>query len=126
MRAAAWVTVVLLAGCGPGPTSAASCAGPTASVSPRTAAAGDEVRVAGRYFTDGCRDTGQGGRDAAEQDVPVVLEQGGATWRLGSADATPDGFDLRVTVTVPAGVRPGPAHVRVGGARPVRVTLVDR
>ena len=124
-RAAALVTLVLLAGCGSDDGSAA-CAAPETTVSPGRVAVGDDLLVTGRHFAEGCYDTGQGGRQRASQDVPVVLEQDGRTWRLGSADAAEDTFELVARVRVPDGVQPGRARVRVGPARPVRVTLAAR
>jgi len=134
-HAAVLVALVLLTGCAPGESSAA-CAGPSAVVSPGTAAVADDLLVTGSGFGDGpCNDTGQVGwrerwqarkEPKALRDLPVTLEQDGRTWQLGQVDAAEDTYDLRLTVRVPEGVQPGRARIRVGPASPVRVALVDR
>ena len=70
-----------------------------------------------------CNDTGQG-RDVAEQDVPVTLEQEGRQWDLGSFDAAEDSYALRLTVAVPVDAQPGKAELSVGSAPPAQLSIV--
>jgi len=81
--------------------------------------AGSTVTVSGRYFANGCDDTGGGpagplpGCSAAgpppaapAQDVGLDLEVGGRVVRLGTADAD-QGYAVRWTVTLPPEVGAG-------------------
>ena len=137
----------LAAGLLPPAPAAASCAGPQhlevdtgarrsapstpAAPSPVVVPAAGEVEVSGVGFADGCDDTGgglgcQGPPPVVPmRDVDLVLEQGGSTWTLGTADAAgpQEGFAVGWRVRLPADVAPGPAVLRARTAE--REVLVE-
>jgi hypothetical protein len=142
MRPAALLVAALLAAAlapFPGSPAAASCAGSVLSIAgptdPPELQPGDALTVDGRFFVDGCDDTG--GQDTffgCEEehetvtpmtDVDLVLRQRGREWPLGTADATRDG-DLSWEVRVPAGLRPGRASLVADGAQDLRVRILLR
>jgi hypothetical protein len=87
---------------------------------------GEAVTVSGRWFHEGCDDTGQGSgctapvpsEESPLRDVDLVLEQGGSSWELGTADAASREEQYAVTwqVRVPDGAQPGSATLRAGTA----------
>lgn len=123
-----------LLGLVPLPAAQASCVGPVFAVGdavddarpPRDGvlpAPGADVTVSGVWFRSGCDDTGQGAgcsapasTEAPMRDVDLVLEQGDASWTLGTQDAASRGDRYAITWTaqVPTGARPGPAVLRAG------------
>ncbi len=110
------VVLLAAAGCGSsGGAPQASCAGPQVSVSPATAAPGDEVRVRGRFFLTDCYDTGQTGTPPPSQDLAVAFRAGERTVPLATLDAAPDGT-IDTTVRVPDDAPPGAAQIAVGSA----------
>lgn len=97
----------------------ASCAGPTVEVQPNTVQPGDEVRVRGQYFIDGCDDVGGGNACGApvarEEEEPMrgvrfELRREGETIDAVQVDADAQG-DLEATLNVPADSTPGRYHV---------------
>ncbi|GAA4964968.1 hypothetical protein [Kineococcus glutinatus] len=81
-------------------------------------AAAGEIEVSGVGFAEGCDDTGGGlGCEGPPPVVPMrgvdlVLEQDGATWTLGTADAAGgEGYAIGWRVRFPQGVA-GPAVLR--------------
>ena len=122
----------------------ASCTGPLLGVGPavdQTAAPrpvvvmGAHVTVSGRGLFSGCDDTGQGagcGAPESEQvplsDVDLVLEQGGRTTRLGTADASgpEQGYAVTWRTVVPPTATPGPAVLHAGDAELVVELRAER
>lgn len=114
----------------------ASCAAPTLRVDAQAqpvVARGVAVTVHGRYFVNGCNDTGTGsgsgcsGRPKPEpvtprKEVALSIRQGARTWALGTADADRQG---RVTwiITTPADLRPGQAVLLADSADQLRVLV---
>jgi hypothetical protein len=123
VRGAAAVVLVLTAAtaCGDGDSSgarpgvAASCAAPEIQLSRPTAAPGEEIRVAGRWFVADCYDTGQPGSPPPSTDLPVTFTGAGGAEALSRVDAGADG-SVRLTVTVPDDAAAGPARITVGSA----------
>lgn len=106
-----------------GPASAV-CAAPEVTVAPATAAPGSEVDVAGRYFVDGCNDTGDVPDPPASTGIRVVVDQAGESWRLATVDANDDDeHTVWVRVRLPEALAPGPATLRVERAVPVPLTV---
>lgn len=123
-----------LLGLVPLPAARASCAGPVLAVGEAVADAGSpargvlpgpgaDVTVSGAWFHTGCDDTGQGAgcsapesTEAPMRDVDLVLEQGDASWTLGTQDAASreERYAVSWTGQVPLDVRPGPAVLRAG------------
>ena len=104
-----------------------SCAAPEVTVTQPAVAPGDTVRVDGRFFTEGCNDTG--GSDCppspVRRDLPVVLTPaGGRPVELTRVDATGELGEVRVTVTLRAELAAGRAVLSVGDAPPVPVRVV--
>ena len=95
---------------------AASCAGPLVTVSPTSAAAGDDVHVRGRWFAADCYDTGQTGTPPPLTGLELEVMQDGSAWTLArDLDATGEKYELEVTVRLPTELKAGPAVVRVVG-----------
>ncbi|HSX67466.1 hypothetical protein [Nocardioides sp.] len=107
---------------------AADCAAPMLDVTPstelpRTA----EVTVTGRYFKDGCQDTGvctgylgcqrcdYGPEPKPQQDLTLKLRQDGRTWALATTDADDSG-KASWTFRLPPGVDEGPARLTIDSA----------
>ena len=89
-------------------------------------APGQSLTVDGTYFFVGCDDEGGGSgcsgprteRVKADRDVPLVLEQGGRSWTLGTADADDsDSYVTRWEVTLPADLQPGAATLTARSAK---------
>jgi hypothetical protein len=146
MRPAALLVAALLVAAlapVPGSPAAASCAGPVLGIAgpaePPELPPGDELTVTGRFFVDGCDDTG--GQDAVlgcdedhQEDhevvtrmthVDLVLRQRGREWPLGTADATRGG-DISWEVRVPDGLRPGRARLVAGSSQVLMVVVPPR
>jgi hypothetical protein len=116
----------LLAGCtGPGNGGAeASCAAPAVAVSPFLVEDGGTVRVSGRYFMDGCADTGDSPPVHPLRDLAVTLTPaGGQPREIGRVDAAGEFAMFDVPLLIPVGTAPGQATVSVGTAAPVPVTV---
>jgi len=132
-----------LLGLVPLPAAQASCVGPVFAVGdavddarpPQVGvlpAPGGDVTVSGVWFHTGCDDTGQGAgcsapasTEAPMRDVDLVLQQGDASWILGTQNAASraDRYAITWTTQVPTGVRPGPATLRAGLSQlPVEIT----
>jgi hypothetical protein len=99
---------------------AASCVGPAVTAAPTVARSGRPVHLTGSWFHTGCADVVENGVPVETQapltGLVVRLEQAGSTWVLARevSAATADGLlDLRVTL--PTGLRTGPATLRVAG-----------
>jgi hypothetical protein len=134
MRPVALLVALLLAAAVaplPGSPAEASCAGPQLTLTGVTGQAahlpvvrpGAAVTVEGRYFVDGCDDTGgqATGPGCAHQDRPqdrvtpmthveLVMRQHGREWSLGAADATTHGR-ISWNVWIPAGIEAGRARL---------------
>ena len=132
------VLALLLAGLSLVPTGGASgsCAGPMLSTrslgeGPPTLYVGGLTEVTGRWFVDGCDDTGGqsafgcGAPEPLEEerplrDVELRLVQGHRSWVLGKADAgtAEEGRLGQVSWTfrVPMTAKDGPATLRAGDA----------
>ncbi len=131
------LAVLLLGVAAPLGSAHGSCAGPELSVAAQkgrasTLRAGLPVEVRGRYFVEGCDDTGSSsvlgcsGPEESEEvpmtDVRLTLVQGDKKWELGSADAgtgkdTADRGHTTWSFRVPVDARPGPAVLVAGTAR---------
>jgi hypothetical protein len=112
------------------PKAAASCAGPRVDLSPGPPfVAGQAIALHGRYFVDGCNDTGGGssvlGCTTTERpepvppmrDIEIAVVQGGDRTHLATVDASgpDDGLGVfRTTVRLPRTLHPGPAVLHVG------------
>jgi hypothetical protein len=119
------VTALLLAGCDGTPSAGASCAGPVITVTPSRFAAGDEVRLEGKWLFDDCYDTGQRGTPPATRDVEFRLVPSGdpgRTFLLTTTDAARDGT-VDTEVRIPDDVPPGPARVEVPHCLPTPVVV---
>jgi hypothetical protein len=131
MRPAVLLVTLLLAAAVapfPGSPAQASCVGPQLSITGQRARLPEvrpaiAVTVDGRYFVNGCDDTGgqATGFGCAHRTRPqdrvtpmahveLVLRQHGREWRLGTAEATSDGR-ISWDVRVPVGVEPGRARL---------------
>ena len=125
--------LAVLLGGWPVPAATAGCAGPQLAVgqrvepepAPTAVTIGQVVTVTGEWFHTGCDDTGQGagcGAPPSEQEpmrgVSLVLEQGGTTVPLGTADAgdRSDRYRVDWQAQVPSDLQPGPATLQAGGA----------
>ena len=135
LRAVAGTCVLAgLLGTWPVHGAAASCTAPTLAVgappehgpepAPAVVVLGSRPTVTGDGFMTGCDDTGQGSgcrAPASEQepmrDVALVLEQGGVSVVLATADAGQDDVHgILWHVRVPTRFRPGPATLSAAGA----------
>lgn len=123
-----------LLGLVPVPAAQASCVGPVFAVgetvdgaappdSDVLPAPGGDLTVSGVWFHTGCDDTGQGSgcsapasTEAPMRNVDLVLEQGDASWLLGTQDAASrqDRYAITWIAQVPPGAQPGPATLRAG------------
>jgi hypothetical protein len=122
--AAAIAASLLLTGCGDS-GAAAGCVGPQVEATPATLAAGDEVRVTGRWFFDDCYDTGQPGTPPATQDVELRLVTGGdpaQTFVLATVDADGEGR-IDTAITLPDDVPAGPARIGPGYGQAADVVI---
>ncbi|WP_337063283.1 hypothetical protein [Kineococcus sp. G2] len=83
--------------------------------------------MSGRWFHEGCDDTGAAGAGCAGptttsqspmEDVDLVLTQGEASWTLGTADAAgrAEQYAVGWQVRLPEDVAPGPAVLSAAGA----------
>jgi len=125
----------------PAAPAAASCVGPQLvigtdpeaaslgggeSPAPVTVAGDGLLQVAGQWFRNGCDDTSSGGAGCAGpsassespmREVDLVLEQGGSSWTLGTADAAGrgEGYAIAWQVELPPEVVAGPAVVSAAG-----------
>ena len=109
---------------------AASCVGPTLHIDgapvgdnqatePPTIVLPDPFVVVGKWFHDGCDDTGGSSDEVASTDVELTLEQNGRVWSLGTADAGSRDSSYSITWTVespPSDLAPMPATLRAGTA----------
>ena len=131
------LAVLLLGVAAPLGSAHGSCAGPQLSVGRETGRAptlraGLPVEVQGRYFVEGCDDTGSSsvlGCSAPEEseevpmtEIRLTLVQGDKRWELGVTDAgtgeeSADRGHTRWSARVPADARSGPAVLVAGTAR---------
>jgi hypothetical protein len=139
-------TVLLVAGLAatlapfPQQPASASCAGPTLSVvgadDPPVVLPGAEVTVEGRFFVDGCDDTGGSNIFGCEEpseavnpmhDVELVIKQRGREWVLGSEDAGSASAnqlgEISWTAVIPSGVRPGAARLVASSSETTRIRI---
>jgi hypothetical protein len=135
---AALVVLVPLRGSQP---ARASCPAPQLAIgkygalTPVVLRARDSTTVTGRYFVDGCNDTGGGtvssfGCDDRVEPPPrtpltqieLTLRQQGRTWVLGTSDADED-LNARWAIVVPADVRPGRATLAAGPSETLVLTI---
>ncbi|MFN8074078.1 MAG: hypothetical protein U0Q15_01515 [Kineosporiaceae bacterium] len=121
------VAVLALTGTGAAtfaPPSAAwaSCVAPTVTVAPPSVTPGSDLDLSGEGFQAGCYDTGQPGRPPAMSRIPVILTQGGRTWRLATVDALSD-YTVRARIRVPDAVEPGTAILTLEDAQPATLTV---
>lgn len=96
------------------PVASADCSGPSLSVIPTSAGAGQAVTIHGQYFGTNCYDTGppppgQGFLGEPATGVGVYFGQGESTTPLTTVDADAD-YEFSVEVTVPADAVPGTAY----------------
>ena len=97
----------------------ASCAAPTATVEPRSGAAGESFTVKGKYFAENCADVifcSAGSRcktpeTVPSRNIPIDFIQGKRVWHLGLFD----GLDFVARLHVPTEATTGSATVSVGG-----------
>jgi hypothetical protein len=102
----------------------ASCAAPYVETSPRQAQPGQILTVVGRYYLDGCYDTGESRETEPLDDLLVTFTQGTETTEYGRYDADPDGT-VQTTIAVPAQAEPGLAEVTLGTGSPALVLVGD-
>jgi hypothetical protein len=144
-RLAVLLLVLLGLAVAPYPSSPASadCAAPQLSIDgeyssrgdPIELQRGDEVTIEGRYFVDGCNDTGGGGAFGCSQDEPestppqqnvelqLLEKRSSATGiSLGRADADGDGR-ATWTITVPSDAPTGSGVMRAGTSSELYVTV---
>jgi hypothetical protein len=148
------VTLLLAAALAPfpGATARASCVGPQLAVAGQRSATPEGrpgqgepavlrasvVTVEGRYFADGCDDTGgqttgfgcahqtrPQDRVAPMKEVQLVLRQGGREWSLGTADASARGR-IAWRVRIPADLEPGRARLLAATSRTAVVVVIPR
>lgn len=113
------------------PEAAASCAGPRIDVFSRPPfVAGQAIGLRGRYFVDGCNDTGGGssvlGCTSSDQrepvppmrDIDIAVVQDGHRTHLATVNAGgPGGLGIfHTTVRLPRTLHPGSAVLRAGTA----------
>ena len=125
----------------PGEEAAASCVGPVVVVagSPErhpTVAVGSQLTVRGRFFLDGCDDTGGGSALGCSSPPPepvtpmkaidLRLRQHGREWLVGTADADARLGEVAWSAPAPRGLRPGRATLVADGATTVRVRVTAR
>jgi hypothetical protein len=103
---------------------------PTVRLSP-----GQPITVEGRWFFNGCNDTGGGGGcsgpdrpdpEKPARDVRLTLTQGSRHWTLGTADAAGPSreYAVRWRVRLPADLAPGGATLTARTAE-LRVEVQD-
>lgn len=106
---------------------AMSCVAPTFTVPPGTIRAGNSISVRGQWFVANCVDTVVNGTRAAEVPLSEVrLRLVTADHGYPLATAHPDATGaFEVTVTIPAGVQPGPATLddTGGNGQPLPLTI---
>lgn len=96
-----------------GGVSAATCIAPTLTLKPAKAAPGDEVKVSGEWFVDGCNDTGMGEAPKALTGMTLEVIQGHESWPVASGvDATGENSSFEVSIEVPADAQAGKATVQ--------------
>jgi hypothetical protein len=96
---------------------AASCVAPILTVKPTKVHAGDQVKVSGEWFADGCNDTAVNGQPPQPPPpftgMTIELHQGDQTWPVATeVDAAGDNYAFEVSVTIPDDVTPGKATMQ--------------
>ena len=106
------VAGVLLLSTMTGTPASASCAAPEIEVSPESGAPSSSIHVTGKYFADGCNDTGPASQAPAppQKGIHVSLRQGDAEFELGVVDAGPD-YTFTLDAEVPSDASPGDAQI---------------
>lgn len=124
----------------PAPPAAAACAGPyLKDIDHVVLSRGASATGEGRAFVHGCSDSigcteswgcqhcTEPAPETSAEDVELMLEQHGHTWRLATADAGSANDNqlgwITWTFTVPRHTTPGPAKLIAEGTAPVRIRL---
>lgn len=131
MRQARWMlplTLLIVFGVRASPAPA-SCVGPTLRAADRKVPAGDELTIKGRYWFNGCQDTGScsatpcgesecdyGPEERPKRDIKVSMRKGDQVVFLGEVDADAT-FQFSEGFTVPPDTPPGTYFVRAEGVR---------
>lgn len=115
---------------GSGPASA-SCVGPSLEGARQVLTHDGEQTVTGKFFFDGCEDTGTCSPgcgchvedpQSPSQGVILRLRQHGHTWDLTYADADAS-YDVTWSFELPPDVEPGRARLGAGTAEPIVVRI---
>jgi hypothetical protein len=131
VRAQVVVLVLAFVGVAFAPEGEAVCAAPRISVVPMTGSPGSNFTVSGGNWAAECNDviTCQIGRQCTEpppsppnRGIVIAFEQGERTWPLATVDAAPD-YTFKVSTSVPADAKSGPATIEAAGAQPVAFTV---
>ena len=124
-RVAPLLLAGLLAGCTAGGSGiAASCVGPSMTLTPTAAAVGEDVTVAVEWLREGCNDYSGADEERPLTDVPVTFVQDGARVPLGTVGGTGERYAGRLTAPVPQQAVPGAAAVVLGEGEAVTADLV--
>jgi hypothetical protein len=96
---------------------AASCVAPTLTVRPTKAHPGEDLRVSGEWYADGCNDTAVNGESPQPPPpftgMTIELHQGDKTWPVATdVDAAGERYSFDVTVTVPKDADAGKATIQ--------------
>lgn len=114
-----------------------SCAGPVLTVAQTSVRAGEEIRVSGQYFVDGCADVADQCGPLEEETpltaVPLTIFSGTVSGAersgkeagtvLARLDATGESGQIDASVTIPRSVTAGKATLQLGDAEPVVITV---
>lgn len=120
------VALLLVAACGSGSGTAASCAGPQlVALTPEHVAAGAAVTVTVEWLHDGCNDTinvGAGGPHPANEEtprtnVPLYFAQQPDEKLVGTMSGSGAHYRGVLRFAVPSSARPGPATLLLGPER---------
>jgi hypothetical protein len=125
------LTVGALAGCGGDGTdpadASASCVAAVATVTPTSVPVGGSVEIHGRYYTHGCGDVVENGKQspiAAMKAVPLILSTGGDSGtEIAKLDASGKLGLIDASVTIPNTVAAGTITLQLGDAEPVGLTV---
>ena len=103
----------------------ASCVAPTVTFKPARIARGSVVTITGKYFGDGCSDSGTvpqglGPLGNPMSGLAIVIDQGSNEFLMATGSAGSD-YAFQVDVVVPNGLEPGDASIIVVAAGDARL-----
>ena len=106
-----------LAGCSFQGGEQAACADRLLEATPERTVAGEQVRVSGGRFAEGCPDVKVNGEPVEDlrprEEVEIHLRQGSREWRLATAKVRED-LSVSEQVRIPEELRSGEARVVAG------------